>query len=74
MKFIFDKFNYNLIDLRKMLRTELILQSSEFDIYNVSGGTCITFCLKEIRPLLAFAEHMSLPVSIRFSSPGMYVL
>lgn len=54
-----------------MLRTELSLQSSEFDIYDIGQGSCITFCLKEIRPLLAFAEHMTLPVNIRFSSPGM---
>ncbi|XP_050429084.1 cell cycle checkpoint control protein RAD9A [Adelges cooleyi] len=58
-------------DLRKMLRTELSLQSSEFEIYDVGDGNCVTFCLKEVRPLLAFAEHISLPMSIRFSSPGM---
>jgi len=60
-----------IIDIRKILRTELSLQSSEFDIYDVSNGSCITFCVKEIRPLLAFAEHMSLPIIVRFSSPGM---
>lgn len=54
-----------------MLRTELSLQSSEFEIYNVGVATRVTFCLKEIRPLLAFAEHLSLPIIIRFSSPGM---
>jgi len=59
------------IDIRQMLRTELSLQSSEFDIYDVGEGCCITFSLKEIRPLLAFAEHMTLPVIVRFSSPGM---
>lgn len=58
-------------DIRKILRTELSLQSSEFDIYDIGEGSCITFCVKEIRPLLAFAEHMSLPISMRFSSPGM---
>jgi len=60
-----------IIDIRKILRTELSLQSSEFDIYDVGNGSCITFCVKEIRPLLAFAEHMSLPIIVRFSSPGM---
>lgn len=64
------KFNI-ILDIRKMLRTELSLQSSEFDTYDVGAGSCITFSVKEIRPLLAFAEHMSLPVIIRFSSPGM---
>ncbi|XP_050532752.1 cell cycle checkpoint control protein RAD9A [Daktulosphaira vitifoliae] len=58
-------------DIRKMLRTELSLQSSEFEVYDVGNGSCVTFCLKEIRPLLAFAEHISIPVSIRFSTPGM---
>ncbi|XP_060854750.1 cell cycle checkpoint control protein RAD9A [Rhopalosiphum padi] len=58
-------------DIRQMLRTELNLQSSEFDVYDVGEGCCLTFSLKEIRPLLAFAEHMTLPVIIRFSSPGM---
>lgn len=60
-----------ILDIRKMLRTELSLQSSEFDIYDVGEGSCITFCIKEIRPLLAFAEHMSLPVIIQFSSSGL---
>lgn len=60
-----------ILDIRKILRTELSLQSSEFDVYDVGDGSCITFCLKEVRPLLAFAEYMSLPVIIRFSSPGM---
>lgn len=57
-----------------MLRTELSLQSSEFEVYDVGNGSCVTFCLKEVRPLLAFAEHISVPVSIRFSTPGMLVL
>ncbi|VVC29387.1 Hypothetical protein CINCED_3A002503 [Cinara cedri] len=70
-KVLFKTHSESCRDIRKMLRTELSLQSSEFDIYDVCGGTCITFCLKEIRPLLAFAEYMSLPVIIRFSSPGM---
>lgn len=54
-----------------MLRTQLRLPSSEFDIYDVGEGSCITFCVKEIRPMLAFAEYMTLPIIIRFSSPGM---
>lgn len=63
--------NIFIADIRKMLRTELSLQSTEFDIYDVGEGSCLTFCLKEIRPLLAFAEHMILPIIIRYSSPGM---
>lgn len=73
LNYAFNNYYYVLLiaDIRKMLRTELSLQSSEFDIYDVGEGTCITFCIKDIRPLLAFAEYMSLPVIIRFSSPGM---
>ena len=34
----------------------------------------LTFCLKEFRSLLAFADAFNLPISASFDSGGLYVL
>ncbi|XP_067103401.1 cell cycle checkpoint control protein RAD9A isoform X2 [Osmerus mordax] len=54
----------------KAMLTELCLSSDEFDHFAVGCQTCVTFCLKELRGLLMFAESASLPVSVHFDEPG----
>ncbi|CAN9515017.1 unnamed protein product [Ophioblennius macclurei] len=58
---------------RAML-TELCLASDEFDHFAVQAQNSITFCLKELRGLLVFAESTGLPVSIYFDEPGSPVV
>lgn len=58
----------------KAMLTELCLSSDEFDHFAVGSQTSITFCLKELRGLLAFAESTGLPVSVYFDEPGSPVV
>ncbi|NXA55257.1 RAD9A protein, partial [Nothocercus julius] len=50
--------------------TELWLAEDEFQAVAVTPGTCITFCLKEFRGLLTFAEASNLPLTIHYDVPG----
>ncbi|XP_045625079.1 cell cycle checkpoint control protein RAD9A-like [Procambarus clarkii] len=57
-------------DPGKAIHTMLTLESGEFDDYNISSECEVTFCLKELRAILAFAEPVNLPISSHFSEPG----
>ncbi|XP_018610442.1 cell cycle checkpoint control protein RAD9A [Scleropages formosus] len=61
-------------ELSKAMMTELCLSAVEFDQFTVDTQTEITFCLKELRGLLVFAESSSLPVSVYFDEPGRPVV
>ncbi|KAF5904955.1 cell cycle checkpoint control protein RAD9A, partial [Clarias magur] len=58
----------------KAMMTELCLSSEEFDHFAIGSQTSITFCLKELRGLLVFAETAGLPVSMYFEEPGSPVV
>ncbi|KAM6924118.1 cell cycle checkpoint control protein RAD9A [Xenentodon cancila] len=58
----------------KAMLTELCLASDEFDQFAINNHNSITFCLKELRGLLLFAESTSLPVSMHFDEPGSPVV
>ncbi|KAL4641712.1 cell cycle checkpoint control protein RAD9A [Arapaima gigas] len=62
------------IELSKAMMTELCLSAEEFDQFTVGTHTEITFCLKELRGMLGFAESSSLPVSMYFDEPGRPVV
>ncbi|KAK7505982.1 hypothetical protein BaRGS_00002704 [Batillaria attramentaria] len=57
-------------DPTKVVHTELSLVPEEFDQYQVGVDTDITFCLKELRAILAFAETAGLPLNIHFETAG----
>ncbi|XP_046386202.1 cell cycle checkpoint control protein RAD9A [Ischnura elegans] len=59
---------------QKVIRTELCLESGEFVQFKVRGDTSITFCLKEFRALLSFAESVMLPIAINFDTSGRPVV
>ncbi|XP_061642695.1 cell cycle checkpoint control protein RAD9A isoform X5 [Phyllopteryx taeniolatus] len=54
----------------KAMLTELCLASDEFDNFAVQAHISITFCLKELRGLLFFADSTGLPISMYFNEPG----
>ncbi|KAM9850158.1 cell cycle checkpoint control protein RAD9A [Aulostomus maculatus] len=58
----------------KAMLTELCLASDEFDHFAVKAHNSITFCLKELRGLLLFAESTGLPISMYFDEPGSPVV
>ncbi|KAI4495642.1 hypothetical protein M0802_008477 [Mischocyttarus mexicanus] len=51
-------------------RTQLVLFRSEFDKYSVNTETVITFCMKELRAILNFAESVKLPINIYLETAG----
>ncbi|NXH09191.1 RAD9A protein, partial [Bucco capensis] len=57
-------------ELKKTMVTELWLAEDEFQTVAVTPGSCITFCLKEFRGLLTFAEASNLPLTIHYDVPG----
>ncbi|KAJ7344142.1 hypothetical protein JRQ81_000092 [Phrynocephalus forsythii] len=57
-------------ELSRAMVTELCLSEEEFQAFHVKQETQITFCLKEFRGLLSFAESSNLPLSIYFDIPG----
>lgn len=61
-------------DSSRAMMTELCLSSEEFDHFAINSETSITFCLKELRGLLGFAESSCLPISMYFDAPGSPVI
>ncbi|KTG05181.1 hypothetical protein cypCar_00015367 [Cyprinus carpio] len=61
-------------DSLRAMMTELCLSSEEFDHFAVGTQTSVTFCLKELRGLLVFADSSGLPVSMYFDEPGSPVI
>ncbi|XP_039669227.1 cell cycle checkpoint control protein RAD9A isoform X2 [Perca fluviatilis] len=61
-------------DQSKAMLTELCLASDEFDHFAVQAHNSVTFCLKELRGLLVFAESTGLPMSMYFDEPGSPVV
>ncbi|XP_074698077.1 cell cycle checkpoint control protein RAD9A isoform X2 [Strix aluco] len=58
----------------KTMVTELWLAKDEFETVAVTPGSHITFCLKEFRGLLTFAEASNLPLTIHYDAPGRPVI
>ncbi|XP_074087049.1 cell cycle checkpoint control protein RAD9A isoform X1 [Macrotis lagotis] len=57
-------------DAAKAMMTEMSLSEEEFQQLQAREGASITFCLKEFRGLLSFAESANLPLNIHFDVPG----
>ncbi|XP_015424509.1 PREDICTED: cell cycle checkpoint control protein RAD9A isoform X3 [Myotis davidii] len=54
----------------KAMVTEMSIGQEDFQQLQAEEGVAITFCLKEFRGLLSFAESANLSLSIHFDAPG----
>ncbi|XP_034102535.1 cell cycle checkpoint control protein RAD9A [Drosophila albomicans] len=54
----------------KFMRSQLKLKPSEFSHYQVAQEAVITFCIKEFRAFLLFAEALNAEMSIEFDDAG----
>ncbi|XP_029812725.1 cell cycle checkpoint control protein RAD9A isoform X2 [Suricata suricatta] len=54
----------------KAMTTEMSIGEEDFQQLQAQEGVAITFCLKEFRGLLSFAESANLSLSIHFDVPG----
>ncbi|XP_037051411.1 cell cycle checkpoint control protein RAD9A [Bradysia coprophila] len=68
------KNNIDMHTDKHLMRTKLTLKSQEFTDYHISDPTTITFCLKELRAILNFADALSLDMTINFESAGKPVV
>ncbi|XP_006824265.1 cell cycle checkpoint control protein RAD9A-like [Saccoglossus kowalevskii] len=57
-------------DPNKVMHTEMSLLPEEFDDYTIGLDTEVTFCLKELRAILTFADACYQHVSIFFETIG----
>lgn len=57
-------------DPNRVIHTEMMLVPEEFDNYQIGVDTEVTFCLKELRAILTFAEFASQPINMHFETSG----
>uniref|UniRef100_A0A8C4Q8T7 Cell cycle checkpoint control protein RAD9A n=1 Tax=Eptatretus burgeri TaxID=7764 RepID=A0A8C4Q8T7_EPTBU len=62
------------VDVGRATLTGICLSPQEFEHFTAGVDTEVTFCLKELRGVLTFAEASNLSVSINFESAGRPII
>ncbi|ETE64315.1 Cell cycle checkpoint control protein RAD9B, partial [Ophiophagus hannah] len=70
MKVCFKTYAEDEMEFAKATHTEIHLSPAEFEYFQVGVDSEVTFCLKELRGLLVFAEALSTPISVHFDVSG----
>ncbi|XP_033015127.1 cell cycle checkpoint control protein RAD9B isoform X2 [Lacerta agilis] len=74
VKVCFKTYTDEEMDFAKAMHTEIHINPEEFEYFQVGVDTEVTFCLKELRGLLTFAEAITAPVSIHLDVSGKPVV
>lgn len=61
-------------DSAKVIHTKMILVGEEFETFQIGIDTEVTFCLKELKGIVVFAEFCGQDVKIHFGSPGKPII
>ncbi|CAD6227613.1 GSCOCG00001291001-RA-CDS [Cotesia congregata] len=61
-------------NLSNLTRTQLALAVGEFDTYTIGQDACVTFCMKEVRPIMSIAELVERPLHLLFEVAGRPVV
>lgn len=59
---------------KEQIYTDFSMLPGEFENYNVQSETALTFCLKEFRSIISFAEFTVLPITAHFDSGGQPIV
>jgi hypothetical protein len=57
-------------DNRGTVHTELTMQPGEFESFSVGLSSTVTFCLKELRAMIQFADAYTLPLTANYGNGG----
>lgn len=69
-KAVARNYDSNSPSATRTIRTQVVLNSSEFGIYKIENETNMTFSLKPFRAAIQFAESFNLNVDISFQIAG----
>ncbi|XP_015273127.1 PREDICTED: cell cycle checkpoint control protein RAD9B [Gekko japonicus] len=70
LKACFKTYVEDEMDFTKAMRTEIHLEPEEFEYFQVGVDSEVTFCLKELKGLLAFADILSASVTVHLDVSG----
>uniref|UniRef100_A0A8C5PGN5 Cell cycle checkpoint control protein n=1 Tax=Leptobrachium leishanense TaxID=445787 RepID=A0A8C5PGN5_9ANUR len=73
-KVSFKSYSEETLGLSKAMHTEIHLSKEEFSYFQVGVNSEVTFCLKEFKGFLAFAETVCACVTVNFGQPGKPVV
>ncbi|KAJ3393239.1 cell cycle checkpoint control protein rad9a [Entophlyctis sp. JEL0112] len=59
---------------RRGLATEISVDVDDFDSFEVGGDVEVTFCLKDMKTALGFADIIGQPVTANFTGPGQPII
>uniref|UniRef100_H2Y8P4 Cell cycle checkpoint control protein RAD9A n=1 Tax=Ciona savignyi TaxID=51511 RepID=H2Y8P4_CIOSA len=57
-------------EMAQLMKTEVSLSPDEFSEFQIGVDTDITFCLKDMRAILAFCEVAAMPINLHFEVGG----
>ncbi|XP_077164681.1 cell cycle checkpoint control protein RAD9B isoform X2 [Paroedura picta] len=70
LKACFKTYVEDEMDFTKAMRTEIHLEPEEFEYFQVGVDSEVTFCLKDLKGLLAFADVLSASVTVHLDVSG----